>query len=250
MSRFAFPSLARPDVAYTAGNDSVDWSAYYRDSHNRIDSWCGEYQTHGDGIVQHSPAYCTMKENMADYLASLAAWLLEHPGDVESIATRFSRSYRVPCMRFYGGIKYRDDKRQWYNYADKKVTTSASKQHDKRWTEVPEWADGGVTAVFRMVCQDYWSNLERYAFADAISGMAEREEVDFYVSYSFAPSVCGFCGQDETKEHCVPVDTAALRYAYRAVRALVEAYTQRLDAQANLRNYKNRTIKESEATTC
>ncbi len=243
MARFIFPSLSRPDIGYSAG-ESVDWNSYHMDERYRIDSWCGEFKTYGDGLTQHSTEYCAMKENMADYLASLAEWLYDHPDDVEDVASRFGHTFFSTNMRFYAGIKYHDDKRQWYNVAEQKVTTSASKQHDKRWLEVPEWANGSATAVFRLVCQDYWSNLTKYAFANDLSDMADRKDVDFYVCYTFASSVCGFCGKDETVDGCVPIDTAALRYAYRAIMAICDAYRNRLSVQTNLRNYKNRACKE------
>ena len=55
------------------------------------------------------------------------------------------------AIRFALSLKRTDGKRAYYNLDEQKVSRADSKAHDKRWEEVPEWADGSVSSAFRIL---------------------------------------------------------------------------------------------------
>jgi hypothetical protein len=249
MSRIVFRSLGNQNIAYTAHDDSVDnWHSYWKDQHHRIGGWCGQFDTYGDGLTQHSPETPVRKENMADYLASLAQHLLDNPESIEVVSRKFGCGANVRFVRFMAGVRFNEKKPQFYNRSELKVTSSASKRHDRRWEEVPSWADGSADALWRLTYQDYWSTLERYCAAHALYELAQDENIGTYIPHYFPPSVCGFqTGHGKDDERGVPCDTAALRDAYRACSAIIESYWSRMNCETCLRNYGNRAKPAVEA---
>ena len=64
---------------------------------------------------------------------------------------------------------YDENKRRYYSKGDHKVSSSASKAHDRRWEQIPSWANGGVESVYRLALPDFglpW--IARYATADFV----------------------------------------------------------------------------------
>ena len=69
-----FASIARSaEIAY-----AYDSSVF--DPRSAMHAYFREYQTYGDALTAHSPAYAVTLDNLADYLASLAKEMLADEG--------------------------------------------------------------------------------------------------------------------------------------------------------------------------
>src|SRR5207247_2212272 len=104
-------------------------------------------------------------ELTGDFLASLGAYLLlpttpaEH---VEIVRRHWGYPIGPDKIRFLAGVKYKEGKRTYYSVSEEKVSASDSKQHDKRWAVVPEFATGPSTEnVWRLLDQFYGGLLSR-----------------------------------------------------------------------------------------
>lgn len=146
-----FPSVLNPTkVGYEWTNDSMTfWDTAYH-SVGVLHCSAGFYETFGDGNCQHTPLTACRANQMTDFCLSLARYLLANPAEeFQTYALQLK-----PCSRetvlFLAGINYKEAKRQWFNLTDNKLSTSDSKRHDKRWHEVPSWADGTVASAIQL----------------------------------------------------------------------------------------------------
>jgi hypothetical protein len=175
MAYFRFKSRTRPNIVYTFTSDSMaHWDRAYR-MNGVISRHFAEYDTYGDGDTQHTPESVCHKMNLEDLLASLAFDLTENADHIEMFAeshcwpTRY-RTYSERDIRFALSVKYpkqKEDayitKRAYYSVKEGKTSTSESKQYDKRWQVVPEWADGSIESAYQLLYQDHYDLLESIA---------------------------------------------------------------------------------------
>jgi hypothetical protein len=132
------------------------WDQACRSSVRVVATWAGEYDTCGDGLTQHGPAGVVGEFAFADYMSSLAQAMLDDP----TVAPIVDRVY--PCMTasqheilFFAGVKpAKNGKSRYYCRSERKVSTAESRRHDRRWLPVPDWADGSVEAVHRLIDLD------------------------------------------------------------------------------------------------
>lgn len=170
--RLVFPSLAKPsETAYTWLEHAFDSPWRYERNRDCLCDAAGWFQTYGDGMVQHSPDRPVVRTDALDYLASMVAHLYDSH-DEETLACVAQHWPHPEChigrsaVVFALGLRYVEGKRRYYTISDGyKVSSSDSKRHDKRWTEVPEYADGSVVAALRLVNRSYASPLETYSLA-------------------------------------------------------------------------------------
>lgn len=54
-------------------------------------------------------------------------------------------------VAFCAGLRYDEDKKRYYSLNQRKVSASESKKHDKRWKEVPAYADGSPASVYGLM---------------------------------------------------------------------------------------------------
>lgn len=148
-----FPSLNKADeLAYTAHRSRTDlWDSAYRAS-RPIAYWAGSYLTYGDGMVQHSHESVVCAPLFEDYLASLAAHLLAHPEDAETVAYMWPQQPADRDVRFALSVKHKPgSKDAYYNLRERKMSTRESLRYDKRWTKVEEWMDGSAASAYRIL---------------------------------------------------------------------------------------------------
>lgn len=125
------------------------WDACYHGPNCFLHGAAGYYATFGDGETAHTPTSAVPVSLFTDYCISLATHLLANPEESFSC-------YHVRCevpetvIRFLATVRHLNDKRQWFSMSGLKVSSSESKQHDKRWTEVPTWADGSVAGALHL----------------------------------------------------------------------------------------------------
>lgn len=228
-----FASIGKPaDYAYMVFRDG--FSMFGKRSADPVCDWAAMYQTYGHGIVQHSGEWPVQREFMADFLASLATHLEAEPDDVEIVSRHWPVRNRLTPTRdilFLAGIKYRDDKRQWYTLRENKVSSAEKYRHDKRWNEVPEFANGSLQAVCNMMDTSYCEMLKRYAIHLHVA--AVMNDHDLYASI------------DVDREYRTQMGTHS---AFLAVNALVEAYQWKERAASSLQYYRENILKVEEKT--
>lgn len=165
MTSLIFPSLTREGIAYEihSAGDYYD-SGFFRNPPRFLHDRFVEFQTYGNGLVQHSNSLTVSVDCFVDALASLAKHLFDHPEAVQEVEkfwpednTRFDKR-----IQFFSSLKYDEEKTRYYNESEMKVSASEKKAHDRRWEAVPSWADGRIEAVFRFTAQSHWGALERY----------------------------------------------------------------------------------------
>ena len=156
----------------------VDRDTYYRSGIKSAVDWASKYQTYDDGITQHAEQDPLVLNDLEDFLASLAIYLLEGSPDREEhlalIERCWPKNYSLNNQRilFLAGLRPKEGKTTYFCLTDNKVSNADSKKHDKRWIEVPDWADGSPGTVYRLAFQtdgsDFRDALTRYALYDEI----------------------------------------------------------------------------------
>ena len=135
------------------------WDNAYRASGRQLATWIARFDTLGDGMCAHGPDCIIGTRWMTDALASLASFLVKALGesDREEIGQilRYNwpspTSYDFPStprVLFLLGLKHDPDKTRWFSLEDEKASTSERMRHDKRWVEIPRWADGTAKSAY------------------------------------------------------------------------------------------------------
>jgi hypothetical protein len=153
-----FKSVLNPGkYGYEWTNDSMTfWDQLYRNPFNFLSGAAGYFETLGDGDCQHTPLMPSPLALFSDYAISFSAHILANAGDAE-FCDRLAIyplevDFRPGTAQFLAGIRYNSDKAQYVNLPERKISSADSKRHDKRWTEVPRWADGSIASAVQL----YW----------------------------------------------------------------------------------------------
>src|SRR6266478_141125 len=125
-----FPSLAHSkEFAYAFDSDAFDTKAQMN-GHYRM------FQTYGDGLTAHSSDWSITKEYFADYLASLAAVMVDDVELLESVRFTLADRPSTKAIAFAASIHWKEgDKVRYFSRNEMKVSSSPSKVHDKRYEE-------------------------------------------------------------------------------------------------------------------
>lgn len=177
---------------------------------NGLVAYCfGQYDTYGDGTTQHSHAYPVGANKFTDFCLSMAKFILENP-DVTIHSYQVGLSDTIPqdAYDFLRSIKYSDTTPRWYSLQLRKVTKSDSARYDKRYEQVPSWADGSPKSAFDL----YWRGIqsrktliERYHI---LSQFRELSGGSFYKQDECEPWIVELTG-----DHC---------QAFRALQSAVQ----------------------------
>ena len=139
-----FPSIKNSDkIGYAWGYESNS----YR---NRVAYDAHQFMTYGDGMCQHSPMGNLEPGNTIDFLYSMADHLLKNPADLDIARSGWAYDESVQTIAFLASLHWKEGKTKYYSFGDMKVSSADSKRYDKRWAEIPEYADGTLNAVYRM----------------------------------------------------------------------------------------------------
>lgn len=168
----------------------------------------GKYETMGDGECAHTPTYRIGASDFTDFCLSMAAHLIANP-------TARIHGYQIGMKQvdrstydFLTGVKYSENVRRWFSLSLKKVSKDDAKRYDKRWLEVPSWADGTPKAAhdlyfFALDCR--CTLLEQYSIREAF--------MDFAGGY--------FYGHDQCCKWTAEL-TGDWQHAFRAMKAAFE----------------------------
>ncbi len=159
-----FPSLHRPnEFGYeVTTDDGARWESAYRAGARQLARWFVMFPTMGDGMCQHGSAGLVFERDWADALASLATFALTRVGteDQDALERIFQSCWPSETNYAYGhhnadenrivflaGVKFDPKKTKYLALEENKVSTADAKRHDRRWIQVPEYADGGLRAI-------------------------------------------------------------------------------------------------------
>lgn len=167
--RITFASIADSDkVAYQYDSD-----AYSRNP--LVNSEFRLYETLGDGMIAHTPSMDIAPERLTDYLQSALRFMFAEDQTKESTLTyqMSIASRRGPCdevIAFAASIVAKDsDKdystRRYYSISERKISKKAELQYDKRYQEVPTWADGSSESIYRLLKADWHDGFTAYMYA-------------------------------------------------------------------------------------
>ena len=156
-----FPALKSQQYAYSFGYDSDN----YRYSSTGLSQYCHRFDTYGDGMIQHSNFYGVSVAETEDFLHSMSDYLLMHSEiDVKEFC-EWSGPPDIRLFRFLASVKYRAGKPMYFSEDTQKVSSKDSLRHDKRYEEVPTWADGSFASVYRLAQKSFYHPLQRLELA-------------------------------------------------------------------------------------
>jgi hypothetical protein len=150
-----FLSICRPEIGYSLETGRFE-TAFGRP----IARWAFEYKTFGDGLTVHCHPYAVQVENIQDFLVSLAGFLLEprneeeHDTLFDGLITNWPRKTDRALLAFAHSVRYEENKRRFYSRTDRKISAAESKRHDRRWEQIPSWADGSIVSMARVLSGD------------------------------------------------------------------------------------------------
>lgn len=233
--RVKFKSFKQPDK-YGYSYDTDAWT-----SRAEVSSAFRIFETYGDGLTQHSGDWPITKDFLPDYLASLAVAMSEPDPDelIQSVGYTLSRGPSDEEIAFAAGVIWKEsdqdwNKRRWFSLELKKITSSAAKEHDKRFSRIEKHHDGTPGAVYTILKPEYSGDLERYLYAEGVrtwfNHLPNGQHMDM------APLFLGWWkeewrdnGSQRVREEC-----RFLANALEACKFLIEAHRLRDNAVSRL----------------
>lgn len=193
-----------------------------------------QYEVMGDGECQHTPSYDIGACRFTDFCLSVAQYLIDNP-DAEI------HSFQVCCdpiptelWDFLRSVKYSETTRKWFCLQLRKVSSNESKRYDKRWMEVPKWANGEVKSALDL----YW-----YGMQDIGNPALLRR---YYVFHSIREYAGGSFFQMDTCEEWSKQLAGDYDYAFRALITAMEAKESRWHAKRYIECATANTARKAE----
>ena len=221
--------------------DSAAW-----DANAPIESKFRMFQTYGDGNIQHSGEWSITAEHFADYLVSLAEVMLNDTELTQELYFAINRRPSIKQIEFAASVIYKAPKdgsgwslkgRRYFSLKEMKISSSPSKEHDKRYTEITDVHDGTPASIFRILMTDsYADGLDRYCYAEALHDWV-MDQPDMYME--LPAEFLKWFKEDRDKAR-------QLQNAYEACRSITESMQARNRCESAIANYK-RSIEPKQA---
>ncbi len=186
-----FASLQNSEIGY-----AVDTSLHIVATGRPLAYWAVAFYTYGDGLTQHSGSWLVQEEQFRDYCYSLAASMLSLPvkGELQaSMRFHWPDKTSVAKLRFAQSVRYDAKKIRYYSMQEQRLSASDSKRHDRRWSEVPSWADGTAASMARLIRGDYLGSgvleeyrlhLDCYDYNQATPGSPWSQRPEYVLQFS------------------------------------------------------------------
>jgi hypothetical protein len=232
--RKVFASIGHP-AKYGYAYDS---SPTYRNN-VVVDSHFEQFETYGDGLCQHSGSWSVGTEYIADYFLSLAVAMLaaEDTTLVEEVSYIVGRRPADSSIEFAKSVIFNEhSKTRYYSVDEEKISSSSTKQHDKRYERIEKWHDGSPEAIYRILIKDYSSGIQRFAYASAI-----RDYLMAGSRTGWMDMPAEFLKWTEDREA-----SRRIRDGYEACRNIAQAHHLRHAAQCHIDNYKRAVERAAE----
>jgi hypothetical protein len=245
-----FLSLREPaKYGYAYDSDCYDGKAFFS-SHFR------QFQTYGDGLTQHTRDWPVQVEFLADYLASLAAMMMDDAELCNNVRFEFpqphAKDIEFTASIIFKGLKNADGADscyektvRYYSLEERKISAAPAKQYDKRYQKIEPWCDGKPDAIYRMLVPEWGNGMHHYGYADSIrdwclndfSKDSKRPVWDQGLPAQFLKWFDG----DHRKAQ-------ELRYAHKACLAVKASWQERWQADCYLKNLRVVEDKPAEST--
>jgi hypothetical protein len=239
-----FPSLGRSAEFGYAIQTDISARSSSRATGRPLADWAFEYQTYGDGLTIHSDPYRVQVTHIADFCASLAAFLLaprdpeEHDRIFDGLSYTWPRPLERRDLTFAYSVRF-DSKKpyRYYSMRERKVSSAESKQYDKRWERIPEQADGTLAGVLRILSPESWLMPGRFTLLDTY-----RRALDVYRYITF--EIEG--GWSKRPEELLEIDREA-ESPFDAVSEILDAWQGLARASRIVTNHLERLRRDSAA---
>lgn len=153
LSTFTFPSQENTGIRYVIDTGCSAQLRWFESS--SISAFGSYFETLGDGNTQHTPCVPVGMRHLEDFCLSLLAHLWAEETDLSVwnlAASVWPRSWTTATKcEWYKALRYSADVRIWVNLTHLKKSKDSDKQHDSRWIQLPEWADGSSESVIRFM---------------------------------------------------------------------------------------------------
>ena len=165
---YRFPSIAQPESIGFAFNTQVSFT------NEQTSGYFRAYKTFGDGETQHSGDWSVGTDALADYLTSLTQAMLKDDALALSAVSALTMEPSLAAIQFAASLICKPSdldggiKRRFWSLEQLRVSSSASKQHDKRYVAFAEWMDGSPKAILRILTPDYASPFLSYCYVEAV----------------------------------------------------------------------------------
>lgn len=180
MERVTFKSVAQVNIRYVITKNHYDLnnSSFYNSPGCYVDNTCFQYDTLGDGEVQHTPEYLVSTQNTEDFMVSLALYISEnHSPELFKILEHLE-PYGISTeqIKFLYNLKPNSNRKPTYiNLQEMKKTTS-DKQYDKRWEKLDSDWRPTFRNIFRHMVVSFHGFLARLIVTEKI-----RQATDYGV---------------------------------------------------------------------
>lgn len=187
MEKITFRSIKQNNIIYVIAKDHYDLPSgeFYHSSSSYVGNTCFQYDTCGDGDVQHSPEYLVSAQNIEDFMTSLAL----HIADNHNIELLPVLSNLEPFgisaneIQFLYNLKPgKNDKPIYFNLKEMKKTT-ADKQYDIRWKKLPQHFEPTFQNIYPHFVESFHGFLARLLIAEKI-----REATDWNIWLDYEES--------------------------------------------------------------
>ena len=185
------PSILNGEkIAYKVHSRFEDLWDSFRQANRPLDTHIGVFETYGDGTTQHSGEWPANNEQFTDFCLSFARWLINaSPEEVKGTEIRSRDSIGIKkvapdLIDFLAKIQYRDDKRQYFSRSERKLTTSEKGRHDKRFLEVPSWANGSFRNVVSLYLLESNTDTSHMRWYSTVYSIAHHMNATYNLNLS------------------------------------------------------------------
>ena len=143
-----------------------DWSPYWNvRGQNPLSIYLLQYETYGDGLVQHSGAWVPPVSQLTDACLSLTAAIIADPrNELWFSFRRVIEASESDFVPFALTVTYTEGKTRYFSLTERRIT-SADKRHDRRYLRIEPRHDGSPTSAWHILCDanSHWDWLEKMA---------------------------------------------------------------------------------------
>lgn len=243
-----FPSVGNPSK-YGYAFDSDSWHSTDR---YPVENKFRMFETYGDGLTQHSGDWAVSYEFLADYLISLAVYMLAHKEDAElfdRIGYIVLNGPRPALVEFAASIAWAEKdepfgKQRYYSLSDQKITRNQEKRHDKRYKEIDKYLNGSAKSIFTVLMGDkeYADGMERLCYAYAVKKYIDDQPSGWM---DHPTTLLGWWKEDADAHG----KRVALGYGFRAVQSLARSHQEMKSAECEIGNFQRNMERILESKT-
>lgn len=180
MERVTFKSVSQGNVRYvvTKGHYDHNDSNFYSSPGSYVSNTCLQYDTFGDGEVQHTPEYLVPAQQIEDFMVSLALYISDnHSSELFKVLEHLEpHGISEPQIKFLYNLKPNSNGKPTYINLQETKKTTADKQYDKRWEKLDsDWVPT-FRNIFRHMSVSFHGFLDRLVVTEKI-----RQATDYGV---------------------------------------------------------------------